>query len=44
MENGDDIENAIKDIAGTRVANLNPDRNTGIEFVPNLSIILLNNN
>lgn len=44
MENGDDIENAIKDIAGTHVANLNPDRNTGIEFIPNLSIILLNNN
>ena len=33
VENGVDIENSIKDIAGTHVANLNPDRNTGIDFL-----------
>ncbi|POG79107.1 hypothetical protein GLOIN_2v1530167 [Rhizophagus irregularis DAOM 181602=DAOM 197198] len=31
VENGEDIENAIRDIAGTHVANLNPDRNTDKE-------------
>ena len=33
VENGVDIENSIKDIAGTHVANLNPDRNMGIDFL-----------
>jgi len=33
VENGEDIENAIRDIAGTHVANLNPERNTGMEFI-----------
>jgi len=29
VDNGEDIESAVKDIAGVRVANLNPNRNNG---------------
>jgi len=32
VENGNDIENSIKNIAGTHVANINPNRDTGIYF------------
>ena len=32
VENGNDIENSIKNIAGTHVANMNPNRDTGIYF------------
>jgi len=32
LESGEDIEKAIKDIAGTHVANLAPNRSQGIEY------------
>lgn len=44
MKNENDIENAIKNIASTYVANLNSDQNTSIELIFNLSIVLPNNN
>ena len=33
VENGIDIENSIRDIAGIHVANLDTNRNTGIYFL-----------
>ena len=44
IESGNDIETAIHDIAGTKVANLQPNRNQGILVNHQTKILIVDNN